>query len=600
MAVVERERRAGRGGMASISSLASGNNANHNILMRKIFYLLLACLLGLCAASAAEGGRRLKVATTIDFLDYVFDDRGDGHDWYPLERWEERVKEIADCGIRKVYLRVNVCGLTLWPSRVSAQYGQDGRMHYETPELGRRLAKTLAAYDPLRETIRLGHKYGMEVWCWDSLWDDGAYYKSGEEYPELVARFGNFPLADTWHEAHPGCWSRRDPKLDPPPPRPPVDVARHPVARIVLVSDIVSGRPSHFTKETLRLYVSGRNGDYRPYEGEFALATGQDGEGHQTLVVDGLRITEPYVKLWHATFPKSGYGFTFGDGIYNLCHVYDADGAELPVTWGQYIGRKAHDPVADKLSFGKLGRFAWDSGDYQLGFIAGRMPQEGDPAQWLVGVPELAVPAALSHKVDRFRELAAYDFDGFTYNIRSHSNLLADSPDSYGFNPEVRNAFLTRYGIDIYTQEFDRERLHELRSEAIDEFLRRCKELAGKRPLFMTVGRQPVAHNRGADWSYRLGARWHYDQWFKDGSVDGVTMMGDNFAAFFQGKRSNGHPVTVGAFLEMGGRPADYDLKAELEALARDERLDEVELYETISLMRPDRRRSVSDFIKGK
>ena len=70
------------------------------------------------------------VSTTIDFLDYVFYDREGAKDYYELSVWEKRLKELASCGIKKVYLRVNVCGATLWPSNVSPQYGKNGRVHW--------------------------------------------------------------------------------------------------------------------------------------------------------------------------------------------------------------------------------------------------------------------------------------------------------------------------------------------------------------------------------------------------------------------------------------------------------------------------------------
>ena len=561
------------------------------------FCLALLCCIGL-AVAAAENNRRLTVSTTIDYLDYVFYDREDGHDWYPVEVWETRLKEIADCGIRKIYLRVNACGLTLWPSKVSAMYGQDGRMHFEYPEQGRRLAKTLQTYDCLAETIRIGHKYGMEVWCWHSVWDDGAYHKSAEDFPEEVAKYGSYPMADTWYgKKQDHGWSRRDPRLDSSPSLAESDPAVRPVAKIVLVSEVPSNLPVKFTKENLRIYVSDRNGDYRPYEGDYRFKAGHTADNRQTVTFDGLCIRNRCVKLWHDTLDER-FGFILGEAVSRDCHIYDADGNELAVTWGQTLEKeKRHDPVKDKMGFSHLFRFGWDWKNYQLGFIAGRAP-DGTVGQWLVGVPEYTVPDVMEHKVDQFRELAAYPFDGFVYNIRSHSTPLANVPTNYGFNPEVREKFLKRYGVDIYTQDFDREALNEMRSEALDEFLKRCKALAGKRPLYMTVGKQPEAKNHAADWSYKMGARWHYDKWFKDGSVDGVTIMGVNYANEFDGKTVNGHPVHVAVFREMGFPPKGYDLMAEMEALERNERVDELELYETLALT-AEKRKIIEAFHKG-
>ena len=562
-------------------------------------------LLALCAAlfslyAFAAEGRRPLVSTTIDYLDYVFYDKEGPADVYPLEVWEKRMKEMADYGIRKVYLRVNVCGVTLWPSKVSAQY--QGGEHFDSPVESARLGNTLRTYDPLAETIRIGHKYGMEVWCWDSIWDDAASYHDAEAFPEGVAKFGNFPLLDTWHKTHPGFWSRRNPKDDPAPRDPAVvDVAKRPVAKIVLVSEIKSPSKIRFTPEMLSLYVGEKNGKFRPYEGKYDLKIDLTPDGRQRVTVTGLKITVPYVKFWHDTLPNGGgYGFVGGSYVARDCHIYDADGRELPVTWGYQIPRNPVPPETTRLVMEPLARFAWDSGNYQFGFRAGRSP-DADPAKWLAGVPELLLPAVQDHKVDRFRELAAYPFDGFVYNIRSHSRPLANNPDNYGFNPELRDLFLKRTGQDIYTDDYDRDKFNDMRSEGIDAFLKRCKAAAGGRPLYMTIGdpRKGSGSSSAAGWVQKLGFRWHPDKWFQEGSVDGITMLGDFFPEALVGKKSNGKPVKIVVFREMAYHPAGYDLKTDLEQLAADGRIDEVELYETLAI-KPARRAVISNFVNGK
>ena len=125
-----------------------------------------------------------QVSATIDFLDYVFSMHKGPEDYYPLEEYEKELKQLADAGIRKIYLRVNVCGLTHYPTKVSAQYGDNDALHWTYEKEALRLVETYKHYNPCTETIRIGHKYGMEVWAWESLHDDAGVCYSNANISE--------------------------------------------------------------------------------------------------------------------------------------------------------------------------------------------------------------------------------------------------------------------------------------------------------------------------------------------------------------------------------------------------------------------------------
>ena len=77
---------------------------------------------------------------------------------------------------------------------------------------------------------------------------------------------------------------------------------------------------------------------------------------------------------------------------------------------------------------------------------------------------ELHIPAVMDFKLASFAELAAYDFDGFYFSSRTHSNYSGYDPDLFGFNPEVREKFMKRYGQDIWSPKFkDLKKLQEFR-----------------------------------------------------------------------------------------------------------------------------------------
>ena len=134
--------------------------------------------------------QKFVLATTLDFTGWGWWDEKDRHpDYYPLEILETRIKELAEVGIGKIYLRVSVRGLSLYPSKVTKQYGEDDLFHWQDPQRSRRLIATLQKYDPCREIIRLGHKYGMQVWAWESIFEDGGldfFIPKDEKYMKLA------------------------------------------------------------------------------------------------------------------------------------------------------------------------------------------------------------------------------------------------------------------------------------------------------------------------------------------------------------------------------------------------------------------------------
>ena len=578
-------------------------------MMKWLNITLCACFIsGLLYAQEAAKKAPI-VSTTIDFLDYAFYDREGSQDYYELSVWEKRLQALASCGITKVYLRVNACGATLWPSKVSPQYGKDGRVHYNAKEQGMRLARTLQKYDALAETIRLGHKHGLEVWCWDSSWDDSARPYGKVQYADDVAKHGTYPLMDNWHYDHPGNWSRRDPRLDPKDDLPTIDVKQHPISRVVLVSMRKDKKPCRVQRENMTIYVSEDGRKYTKYEKDFKAEATLNADGYPQLVITGLEIRSPYVKFYQDNnYKVDGFNMVFNSSSSQSSHIYDDSGREMAATWGQRIDREP-TPADAPVEFDNFVQFAWDAGYYQLGVYAGSMKLAVDHTKWLVGIPELLIPAARAHKVDRFRELAAYKFDGFIYNIRSHSLGFAGDHlvGAYGFNPELVAEFKRRTGKDILKDEYDREAFDNMRSEGLDKFLAECKALTNGRPLYMTVGvpntdKIKFGISGAANWLQAFGMRFHVDKWIADGSVDGITLLGNSVHAVpneYVGKKVNGKPLKISIFREMAFPPEGkkYDFEKDINALVKTPNVDEIELYESL-VLNEEKRMIITEALK--
>ena len=254
------------------------NTAMKNFLLATVTLSVAgAC----CHAQNAPIVKRMpQVSATIDFLDYVFFRHKEPEDYYTLDEYEKEIRQLAEAGIKKIYLRVNVCGLTHYPSNVSAQYGDNGALQWTYEKQALRLVETYRHYNPCTETIRIGHKYGMEVWAWESLHDDaGVRYTDvnlPDRYKSIYDRLDGWALLDPFYLDNPDALAEIDPrfKIDG------LDVAkineeahRLPIEKIVFTNPV---KWKHLplgkiTKDNLRIYVSSDNKQYTPYDKPFSF-----------------------------------------------------------------------------------------------------------------------------------------------------------------------------------------------------------------------------------------------------------------------------------------------------------------------------------------
>lgn len=555
-------------------------------------------LVGIFAAMILAGGvsGAPQVATTIDFLDYVFANVGNiDRNLYPVELYEQRIAELADAGISKIYLRVNACGLTLYDSRVSARYGKNGAFHWNNADGALRLINTLEKYDPLTETIRLGHKYGMEVWAWDSLWDD-AGLEAGTTDPRFI-KFaeanGNWPLLDPFLRENPDCQAMISPFRDIAPDElAAVNAAarRLPVGTIELIN---SRRGPNTTLEPgrFRIFVSDDNRNYRPWTEKFTVTSRVDEQGFQRYRIEGLNIDSDYVKISHGDNFVSGSPSPFllsrMDGQYQ---VFNTAGEPIETTWTLVVAPERDGGV---LSFRRFSPGGWDHQTREIGFFRGRIA----PQRHFYGMPEYTVPAAMEHKLERFREVAAYPFDGFMFNVRCHSP--AADPTHYGFNPEVLEKFRARFGREIADTAADTAAVMQIRAESLAEFFRRCRQESGGRPIYLSgLPNDPaIKVQQMADFTF---LPWLYERYFSDGSIDGVmmlTMTGTDFRNSFTPEIVGGRAIRFGVFREaIDWQRRRQALIDDLRALSRRDDIDEIELYEAEILnYTPDFLRLISE-----
>ena len=518
-------------------------------MMKKLLATLALCALTLASAAADK----LLFSSTIDFLDYAFAHGDPKAGYYKLEDYEAAIRQMAEGGIKKLYLRVNICGTTHYPSEISAQYGDNDTFHWGDHTEAMYVINTYKHYNPCLETIRLGHKYGMEVWGWESLYDDAGvqYGRRGVEgYEKSYEWLDGWALLDPWYVDNMDAFAMRDPLLV---RKNQEDAARYapgnrlPVGRIVFTNDPMwkERKPPRIrSSKDLFIYVSDDNKDYRPYTGSYEVTPSVTEDGLNRFEVTGLSVREKYVKLAVRDMPQDGDYTMVMTRDRGQCQVYDTEGKELKSVWGiVHNGEEQFEQqVYSSLNFAfyepntPSASSALDYGNRAVGFSVGE-PDMCDRDLYYYGVAEFTVPKAMEHKVARFVELARYPFDGFMFNTRCHS--ATPNGVQYGYNPEVLEKFAAKYGHAYAGTAEDIAGVFQIRGESIAEFFRRCKAESGGRPIYLSAP-MPLELKDDPFYNGTFGPMpWLYKQYFADGSIDGVMMIGKNF-------RIVANPVRVG------------------------------------------------------
>ena len=542
--------------------------------MKKLALMISAVCCGVTAAAAP------LISTTIDFLDYVFEYRGDKN-YFPLEEYDRILRELAEGGVKKIYLRVNVCGTTHYPSKVSALYGENDAIHWQILRGSLLLVETYKHYNPLVETIRIGHKYGMQVWAWESLFDDAGVQLqeipkgTDPRWVEAWKRCDGWALLDPFYRSNMDALAECDPKVrlsDEKIAEINRDARRHPISRIVFTNR-QKYNPCRLAAEDLMILVSSDNKTYRKLDKPFNFTVSTTPEGFNRFEITGIEISEPYIKIASRNrFGKYPFSLVLveqrGQG-----ELYDVTGRKVASVWSWTEGPDGSG-MADFIRLRTLPA-GIDHATRQFAIMVG----ETTVPRYFYGMAEFNVPKAMKHKVDRFAELAEYPFDGFMFNIRCHSPH--NTPERYGYNPEVRAKYLERHGKDIWREAADVDKLFAIRAEGVADFFKNCKACSGGRPIYLSGPKNPDMGPR-AHYGRIFGPLpWLYKRYFTDGSIDGVIMIGDEFPDYFSNEITGGKPIVLGVFREMLYQKGGYNFKADIERLSADPRIKEVELYES-------------------
>ena len=195
------------------------------------------------------------------------------------------------------------------------------------------------------------------------------------------------------------------------------------------------------------------------------------------------------------------------------------------------------DPLAEACRIGhRVGIPIWvwmtvyDEGYKTAGHYS-KLLKEHPEYQWVdrtgtkyfTGVPCYAFPEARRFRVRMIEETCRYPVDGVFLSFRSHSVALPAyrEAEEFGYEPPVVAEYQRRYGVDIRTEEFDRQKWHQLKGEYFTQLLREIRGAIGpRRPvhvIFMDYCEGPSGKSQ-----HQLDI----PTWVKEKLVDAIYVQG--------------------------------------------------------------------------
>jgi len=149
--------------------------------------LIVALIIAVGGCFALEGK---ELTLNLDYFDVCI-----GTDCWDLNdnagEMDRLMAIAAHYGVDRILFRVSVCGVDCYHTKVMYPANERAFESYHRdildgsvgniPSYIPRMAQVMADLDPLAEAVKAGHKYGMKVWAWVTVFDS-MYYAPPEEF----------------------------------------------------------------------------------------------------------------------------------------------------------------------------------------------------------------------------------------------------------------------------------------------------------------------------------------------------------------------------------------------------------------------------------
>ena len=115
-----------------------------------------------------------------------------------------------------------------------------------------------------------------------------------------------------------------------------------------------------------------------------------------------------------------------------------------------------------------------------------------DGKTYFKGVTSYAWPEARAFRVAQARELLAWGADGIHCSTSSHCRHMPNTheEDFYGYERPIVDAFKSKYGVNIRSEDFDKEAWHDIKGQAMVELYRDLAELCHGQNKELWIGLQ--------------------------------------------------------------------------------------------------------------
>ncbi len=360
------------------------------------------------------------------------------------------------------------------------------------------------------------------------------------------------------------------------------DIDKRNISSISIQAEKGAGKT--FQPERIQLWISKNNGRYTLYDKPLKLRTGRESNNNgREIIIDGLNMDVKYIAL--TVKDKPSYGF--GNILRRMVKVYDTEGALLPVTFAsppknadfRKKGMLTDVPEHSSGNGGGLDNYFWLDGSLPLGIMKGR-------ERYLQGALCPDYPETISFWQEQVEDMLSAGVDGIDFRIANHN--LSFEWESFGFNRTTVEAYQNRYGVNILTEPFDREKWRRLRGETYTEFLRWASKRLRKDGK--TIQHHVSKRMRSPKWHTELEIYFDWQKWLDEGLLDELTIkMGElhsNQASVVKAAKNAGIKINYSPYLNgisqhsNGKQIIDMIIESSLES-----EIDGFTLYENAEFM---------------
>jgi len=523
--------------------------------------------------------------------------------FHTREILERKIRLLAECGFRRIYIVAPPPGNPDYSIRVAPQDGPPNFLRQSRAALGD---------DPLRLAVDFAKHAGLKVFIIIKPYEGGGAY--------TIPHGKEPPCNRNWMETLGGRAVGLDPFII---EHPEFLVARKPCEELrsldadrielVFVPDHLDGRRTGTTSHSgseeqvitaypavdFRVYTSTDNGAYKLYRDDFKVSQRierrmvRDANGQpvfpkpvpcRIIELSGLKLQSPYFAV-----SFSGDEKAFRTIPYSMFRVF-AGQQELPVTVtpsvrDSVLTGKSHF-TENGFEFEKAGPYYWDCGWYSgclFAFARGK-------TKAIRGCLCEAYPEVRSHWFKQVKSFVEMGCDGVDIRLDNHGSSMTDFVN-YGFNPPLVQAYKERYGVDILKQSPDPIKMMKLRGEFFELFVRQVAAFLHQRGLTVQMHLKDCYEHPTIDPTFHSAGFWCEPKVVPDWRraveiVDEITIKDYYFGKYDPNKASGikdlasaaGKPLWVHCYLQQGHELTDEFV----EAVKADPRVTGLLLYEVV------------------